>query len=227
VNLLLGALVLAGASSAPTVLKRTPKVDDRATYEMKALIELEGQDGIKFTGTWNERVRSVEGGKVTTAVESRVSVEVLGIVRQSAIVTSDRVETIDGALITASKADPTLLFAAPRVDRLRQFYFPTGSVEIGDAWWHTSPAEGATLKAPPSACYSKLEGEEKIGDRDTWRTSVDASEVDDPNPVHVKGMLWLDKTNGSLVRGQWTVQGFVHDPQTPAMNARLEFTRKD
>ena len=225
-KLLLGALLLAGASAAPVELKRAPKPDDHASYAMKALIELSGQEGIKFTGTWNEKVRSVQAGTMTTAVESRVSVEVLGIVRQSAIVSSDRVETLEGALIAASKADPTLLFAVPRVDRLRQFYFPSKAVEVGDAWWHLSPAD-PNLKAPPSASYLKLEGDEKIGDRDTWRASLDAHEVDDENPVHVKGMLWLDKANGALIRGQWTIQGFVHDAQTPPMNARLEFARTD
>ncbi|RYG22636.1 hypothetical protein EON82_16500 [bacterium] len=222
-NTAIGALVLL-VGSAPVTLKRSPKPDDRASYAMKALIELPGQDGIRFTGTWNEKVRSVEAGKVTTAVESRVSVDVLGIVRQSAMISSDRVETLDGALITASKVDPTLLFGVPRVDRLRSFYFPSGPVEIGNAWWHTSPANG-DLKAPPSASYLKLEGEEKIGQRETWRASVDAHEVDDPNPVNVKGMLWLDKNDGSLVRGQWTIQGFVRDAQTPPMSARIEFSR--
>lgn len=226
VKLLIGALVLAGVPPAPVTLKRSPKVNDRVSYAMKALIELQGQDGIRFTGTWNERVRAIDSGRLTTAVDSRVSVDVLGIVRQGGMVSSDRVETLEGGLITASRIDSTLLFGVPRVDRLRQFYFPTGPVEVGDAWWHTSLADG-NLKAPPSASYLKLEGEEKIGQRDTWRTSVDANEVDDPNPVRVKGMVWLDKSDGSLVKGQWTIQGFVRDAQTPAMNARMELTRTE
>lgn len=221
-----GALLLVLLPAAPVTLKRTPKVDTRVTYAMKALIDLGGKDDIRFTGTFNEKTKSLDDGKMTTAIESRVSVEVLGIVRQSAMMESQRVEGSDGSLLVAAKTDSTLLFAAPRIDRLRAFIFPAPPVEIGTAWWHLSEKDD-NLKAPPNSGYFKLEGEEKVGDKETWRASIDAREVDIEYPTHVRGMVWLDKTDGSLVRGQWTIEGFVLNATTPPMNARLELLRVD
>ncbi len=221
-----GALLLVLLPTAPVTLKRTPKVDAKVMYAMKALIDLGGKDDIKFTGTFNEKTKSLDDGKITTAIESRVSVEVLGIVRQSAMMESQRVEKADGSLLVAAKTDSTLLFAAPRIDRLRAFIFPAAPVEIGVGWWQLSEKDD-NLKAPPGSAYFKLEGDEKVGDRDTWRCSIDAREVDIEYPTHVKGMVWLDKTDGSMLRGQWTIDGFVLNATTPPMNARLELSRVD
>lgn len=216
--------VLALLLAAPITLKRTPKVDDKAMYAMGALIDLGGQDDVRFTGSLNERVKSVEGDTVTTAVESRVSVEVLGVVRQGAMIQSDRVEKLDGTTVSPGKMESTLLFAGARVDRLRTFYLPPAGVEIGEGWWRTEKRNDG-FKAPPFSSFLKLEGEEKMGKRDVWRASVDANEADEAAPVHVKGMVWLDKADGSLVKGQWTISGYVHNANTPAMTARYELTR--
>jgi len=221
-----GALVLVLLPAQPVTLKRTPKVDTTTTYAMKALIDLGGKDDIRFTGSFKEKTKSIADGKITTAIESRVSVEVLGIVRQSAMMESRRVETSTGALIEAAKTDSTLLFAAPRIDRLRAFIFPTVPVESGVGWWYLSEKDD-NLKSPPSSSYLKLEGEEKLGERDTWRASIDAREVDIEYPTRVRGMVWLDKTDGSLVRGQWQIEGFVLNATTPPMTARLELSRVD
>ena len=215
---------LAFLALAPVVLRRAAKVDDRAQYAMKALIDLGGQDDVRFTGIFNERVRSVEAGAVTTAVESRVTVDVMGIVRQGGLLTSERVEKPDGTLVAPARVEATLLFGVPRIDRLRGFYFPAGPVEAGTGWWHTEPGNEG-FKAPPFSSYIKLEAEEKIGRRDVWRASLDANEVEDAAPVRVKGVVWLDKADGSLIKGQWTISGYVYGGATAPLNARYELTR--
>ena len=213
-------------SLTPVILKRSASPDEKAAYSVKALIDLGGRDDVRFEGTLSCRVRSVVNGTVTIAAQSQITVDVMGVARQGRPVASERIERVDGSLVQGERFDSTLLFAVPRVDRLRAFVYPSAPVEIGAGWWHTEPPQVA-IKAPPYASYLKLEGEEKIGERDAWRTSVDATEVDTDAPVHVKGMLWLDKKDGSLVRGQWTVTGYVPNASTPPMSARIELSRTD
>ena len=218
------AFLLAVVPPGSVALRRSPKVGDHAIYALRALIDLGGKDDIRFEGSLNETVKRIDGETIATAIESRVSVDALGIVRQGGTLSSTREERLDGTLLAAAKIDPTLLFAGPRVDRLRTLYLPKVPVEAGASWWHTE-GKDEVLKSPPFSSFQRLEGAEKIGDRDAWRLSVEANEADDANPVHVKGMVWIDKSDGSLVRGQWTIDGFVYDAKTPAMHARLELVR--
>lgn len=211
---------------APVALQRTPKVDDRAVYAMRGLIDLGGQDDVRFTGTSTEKVKSLTGDTLITGVETKVSVELMGVVRESRSIASDRVEKLDGTLLSPSAMDSTVLFATPRVDRLRAFYVPSGPVEVGASWWRTEGRNDA-LKAPAFSSFLKLVGDETVGTRETWKVSLDANEADDEHPVHVKGMLWLEKTNGMLVRGQWTIDGFTFSETSAASKARLELTRTD
>ena len=216
------ALLLLAAPGVP--LARTPRVDDRAVYALRALIDLGGQDDVRFTGTVKERVKAVESGTVTTEVETAISVDLAGVVRQGRPVASDRVERLDGELVTPAKIDETLLFATPRVDRLRAFYPPAAPVAVGASWWRTGERSEA-FKAPPFASHFQLEGEEKLGARDVWRVASDATEAADERPARVRGMLWLDKADGSLVRGQWTLDNFTYGPTDPSSHARLELSR--
>ena len=211
---------------SPILLARTPKVDDRATYALRAVIDLGGQDDVRFTGTFKERVSAVAGEVLTTSVETKISVELMGVVRESRSIASDRVERLDGTLLSPAAVDGTVLFATGRVDRLRAFYAPAAPVEIGAGWWRTEGRNDA-LKSPAFSSYLKLVGTEKIGERDTWQVSLDANEADDERPTHVKGMLWLDKANGALVRGQWTLDGFSYGETVSTSKARLELTRTD
>ncbi len=212
---------------APTVtLVRLPKVGDKATYEMRAIIDLGGRDDVKFTGTSTERIKSIEGGLVTTSVESRTTVDVMGVARESRPIVSDRLERLGGGLMAAERVDETVLFASARVDRLRAVFLPTAAVAVGGSWWRNEEKD-AKLDAPPFSSYLRLVGEEKIGKRDAWQVSLDANEVDDARSIHVKGMVWLDKSDGSLVRGQWTIDGFTYGATDPPGKARLEIVRKD
>ena len=208
---------------APTALAWSPKAGDQARYRIGAVIDLQGQEGVLFGGTLDEKVRSVEDGLVTTEVVSQLSVDMAGVNRQGLPVESVRVQKIDGDLVTASKIDATLLFATPRVDRLRSVYQPAKPVEIGSGWWRT---QGKAEGSPPFASYLTLSGEEKIGEWDTWKIALDATEADDPRPIHVKGMVWIDKTDGSLVKGQWSIDGFAFSPTAALRNARYELTRE-
>ena len=99
-------------------------------------------------------------------------------------------------------------------------------MEIGASWWRNEGRD-EEAKSPPFASYLRLEGEEKVGKRDTWRVSIDANEVDDEHPTHVKGMLWLDKSDGGLERGQWTIDGFTYSPTSPPGKGRFELSRVD
>lgn len=150
------APALALLALAPVTLARTPKVDDRAVYAVRAVIDLGGQDDVRFSGTSIERVKAVADGLVTTAVGFQVSVDVMDVVRQSRAIESDRVERLDGTLVTASKSDSTLLFVTPRMDRLRAFYPPAKPVEIGAAWWHTEERRD-DVKVPPFSSYLTFE----------------------------------------------------------------------
>lgn len=217
---MLSALAL--LALAPATLARLPKPGDRARYRLGAVIDLPGQDPVRFEGTLDEKVRSVESGLVTTEVISQISVDLTGIVRQGLPVESVRVERTDGELVTAAKIDSTLLFATFQVDRLRAVYLPPSPVEIGAGWWRTH-VKGET---PPFASYLTLVGEEKIGGWDSWRISIDATEADDSRPIHVKGMVWIDKTDGALIKGQWTIEGFAFKPTAALRDARLELSRE-
>ena len=207
---------------APVTLARLPKLGERARYRLGAVIDLPGQEPVRFEGTLDEKVRSVEKETVTTDVTSRISVDLTGIVRQGLPIESIRVEKTDGEILTSSKIDGTLLFATPRVDRLRAVYFPSFPVEIGAGWWRTRAKD----ESPPFASYLTLVGEEKIGAWDSWRISIDASEADDARPIRVKGVVWIDKADGSLVKGQWTVEGFAFSPTAALRDARFELTRE-
>lgn len=211
---------------APVDLRYVPKVGDKATYAMRASIDLTNQDEVRFTGKVVELVKSVQDGVVTRAVENTLNLDVLGVMRFGRPLASEQVERLDGGLVKAATVDDTLLFATARIDRLRAFFPPTAPLEVGSAWWHTDDRSEA-LKAPPFSAYSKLEGDEKIGARDAWRVSIDANEVGDEHPVHVKGMVWLDKADGSLVRGQWTIDGFSYNPTSPPGHGRYELSRMD
>lgn len=222
----LAFLLVLSLPMVPASLHRTPKVGDHAAYAMKAIIDLGGKDDVRFTGTFDEKVKAVEGEDVTTTVDSRIQVDVMGVARQGGALSSDRKEKLDGTLVSPARIDSTLLFGVPRIDRLRALYRPKDAVEVGASWWHTE-AKNETFKAPPFSSYGKLEGDEKVGARDTWRVSIDANEVEEASPTHVKGMVWIDKADGSLVRGQWTMNGFVYSLTTPPMNARMELVRSD
>ena len=207
---------------APVTLARLPKPGERARYRLGAVIDLEGQQGVQFAGTLDEKVRSVEEGQVTTEVTSQLSVDMAGVNRQGLPVDSVRVDRLDGELVTPSKIDSTLLFATPRVDRLRAVYLPSKPIEIGSGWWRTQTREEGKV---PFASYLTLIGEEKVDGWETWRISLDANEADEARPIHVKGMVWIDKTDGSLVKGQWTIEGFAFSPTAALRDARFELTR--
>ena len=215
-------MIPALALLVPVLLRRTPTVDARATYAIRAVIELGGDDDVRFTGSSKERVAAVEDGTIATSVETKLSVDVMGVVREGRTILSTRTERTDGTLVTPAKLDPTALFATSRTERLRVLFAPAAPVEIGEGWWRTAPKgeQGAAFSS-----YSRLEGEEKAEGRDAWRVSTDAREAGDDAPVRVRGMLWIDKTDGSLVRGQWTIEGFTYSPTAPPGNARLEYTR--
>lgn len=209
---------------APVLFRRVVKVDDVVRYDMRATIALTGgNDDVRFSGTSEQKVKSLDGDTLTLAVKDQVRLESGSLVREGRAVESVQTERLDGTLLTVAKTDPTVLFADPRVDRLRQFYPPSKPVEIGATWWRTSPAD----QKPPSSSYFVFEGEEKVGNRDTWRIRLDANEVGDPHPTHVKGMLWIDKADGWLDRGQWTIDGFAYSETAPPLSARLELSRKE
>ncbi len=219
-------LALALLLIAPASLKRTPAVGARVVYAVKATIDLGNQGEVRYSGKSEEQVKTVEKGLLTTTVETAVTVDVMGVVREGRPVVSERVERLDGTIVTAAKADSVVLFATPRIDRLRSFYAPVAAVEIGAGWWRTEEKDDAA-KSPPFSSYLKLEGEEKVGARDTWRVSIDANEVGDEHPAHVKGMLWIDKADGALERGQWVIDGFTFSATAPPGKARYELSRTD
>ena len=211
---------------APVSLARTPTIGARVSYAMRASIDLGPRGEVRYSGKVDETVKAVEKDLLTTAVEATTTVEAMSVSRQGRPILSDRVERLDGTLVTPAKPDEVVLFATTRVDRLRAFYVPSAPVEIGGAWWHTE-GKGEPSKSPPFSSYLKLEGEEKVGVRDTWRVSLDANEVEDEHPTHVRAMLWIDKADGALERGQWQIDGFVYSPTAPPSTAKLELSRTD
>lgn len=219
-------LLLPLAFAGPVSLVRAPVVGTHAVYAMRAALDLGDKGQATYTGTYDETVKSVEKETVTTAVSTTVTVTAMAVVRQGRPVTSERVERLDGTVTTLAKVDDVVLFATPRVDRLRSPYLPASPVEIGACWWHTEGKSDAA-KAPPFSSYLKLEGEEKVGARDTWRISLDANEVDDEHPTHVKAMIWVDKADGTLERGQWAIDNFTYSATAPTSKAKLELSRTD
>lgn len=211
---------------APVDLHRSPKVGAKVSYSLRATLGAGEQDAARYSGKITEEVKSVNGDSFVTESVAKIDVEILGTVQARAPHTSARTEKLDGTLVAAGRIDPLALFSVGRVDRLRGLYFPTGSVNVGDGWWHLGKADDS-LKGGAFSSYGKLVGEEKVNDRDTWKLSVDAREVDVPDAIHVKGMVYLDKADGSLVWGQWQIEGFVAREGDPAATARVELKRVD
>jgi hypothetical protein len=214
------------AMQSAAILKRVAKTGDVAKFRMKADIDYQGS-AVSFTGLITEKVTKVaEDGQYTiesATTEGKVNfagAEMATDAQGSSASTSVFKSNGEIVSIAAEQSDPNLL----RLANLLSLRFSSNAVKVGDSW------EIAIAKNEQGAVEAKgvckLEAQEKVGERDTYRIHGTLKETIEKEPAAVDATYWVDVKDGSLVKltGTWTNAPFP--APIGAVTAKITMTRE-
>lgn len=186
-------------------IKRVPKAETIVRYKIEAKSTVQGQD-VVFRATNTERVSAVEekGSYSIESVQSGVEVEFAGQkipTDQSMTETTTFDATGDVVEIKGDTVDATNYRMANAVS----LHFPTDKVKPGEGWERKIQGNDKKGIVDATASY-KLSGTEKVDDWDTLKIDVTYRETKGEKPISCTGTLWIDSKDGSLVKGNLSLE---------------------
>lgn len=220
------ALVLLAAlvRAEPVVLKRTPKVGDKATFAIAATLKVMDLDA-SVKGTMTEEVVKVEGDVVTTRSTTKATL-VLGGQEQDMSDDGDAStsrEKLDGTPLPDEDEKEGERAASMRRDNATQVRYPDKPVSVGDTW----TAEGQNdegLNVPGYKITFKLEGEDKVGAVDAWKITAEGGETGGAAPTKIKATYWIDKATGHEIKATSVFENLAFSSDVPSVSGRFEVT---
>jgi hypothetical protein len=207
-------------------LKRVAKVGDVAKYRMQADIEYQGS-AVSFKGLVTDKVTKVaDDGQYSvesTTTEGKVSFA--GAEHPTGGQTATATTTIykpSGEIVSviSEQSDPNFL----RLANLQALHFSANPVKVGDSWEVTiAKSEQGAVEAKGTC---KLEIQEKIGERDTYRIHAVLKETIEKEPAAVDATYWIDVKDGSLVKLTGTFTNAPFPAPIGAVTAKITLTRE-
>jgi len=186
-------------------IKRTPKAETIVRYTIEAKSTVQGQEVI-FKATNTERVSAVaeKGNYSIESVQSGVEVQFAGQkipTDQSMTETTTYDTKGDVVEIKGDNVDSTNYRMANAV----ALHFPEDKVKPGEGWERKIEANEKKGIVEATASY-KLTGTEKVDDLDTLKIDVTYRENKGEKPISCTGTLWIDSKDGSLVKGNLSLE---------------------
>jgi hypothetical protein len=110
-----------------------------------------------------------------------------------------------------------------RLAALTSFYYPSKPVDVNDTWSFEGKKDDK-LGNMDFKSDMKYLGEEKVGTVDTYKVDVDAKETTPGTPASLHSTVWLDVTDGSMVK---VVSNFTNMPVQAGItvDGSLTYTR--
>ena len=136
------------------------------------------------------------------------------------------------AVTTVYKLDGTFvsrkgggeMASSVRAEQMNAFIYPSHAVKINEPWFKEFPADKEN-KIPVAKARYTLLGEEMVGKYRTWKIEKVYAELDDPQGFSSMGTVWLDQTDGSMVKyeGEFTNVKFVD--MMPPTSGKVKISR--
>ena len=213
----------ASAIQGGIVLKRVVKAGDVVKYRLGADLPIGGSTA-NFTGLISEKITkaAADGGYTVESKNTEGKVTYQG----TSVDTKDTLSTMTFnaagqiTLIVSDQDDPNTY----RMANLQAFQYPSAAVKLGDSW-QVEVKKDDKGSVDAKGTY-KIEGEEKLGERDTYRIHAMIKESIDNEPASVDATYWIDAKDFSVVKvtGTWTNAPFP-SPIGPA-TARITMIRE-
>jgi len=219
------ALSVLAYAAQGVVLKRTPKVGDKANYTVKGAMTVQGLD-VTLSGTSTEEVTKVEEDTFTVKSSSKMSVNVAGADQPLPDSNQETTTKLDGTLVKLLADSNPATPSAIRLGHLNTLYLSPKSV-ANDETWTLEGKRDEKLDAPAFKITYKLIGEEKIGKYDTYKITSDAAETEGSIPTKIKGTFWVNKLDGNLIKSHTEMTDAVFDPQYGQMSGTMDIAIKD
>lgn len=194
-------LVAALAIGQGTPLQRKAKVGDVIKYKLEMNLLLFG-DTANYTALLTEKVTEVaeNGNYSVERSQSDYKVEMFG--EQGTLADEDTVKTVTtysptGAFVSI-KSD-LLNSNVYRMAEMEAIHLPGKEVKKDDTWSFDVPADEKRGVIKAKAEYKVLD-EEKVGNHDCWKISINYTELEGAPAATVTGDCWIAKADGSLVK---------------------------
>ncbi len=239
----MAVLALAATAAADGfTITRKAKVGDIQKLTMKADADINGA-AAQVNATWTEKITDVQPDGTYTVQHNQVELKVNALGNETDVPPGDPLVTIFKATGEVSKIVGDANVASPgayRMANLEVLFDPGKPINVGDAWSHAFPADTALGTVAAKGDY-KLLGEEKIGNYNTLKIQFSVKELA-PAPAKPatggaagaaiqtdaagsEGTLWIDKTDGSLVKAQMKWINAPVPPSPVPINATLTIDR--
>ena len=194
------ALMVATAMAVvQSSLKRTGKVGDTYTFDLKANMTFQGEK-IDLSAKVIERLTAIadDGSYAVGSVQKEAKMVVMG----QEYPTSEFGETVtkydpNGEIleITGDQVDGSTYRFASLINLRR----PSKDVTKGDKWEVKSPANAKTGLIALTATY-EVEGNENVSGIDCLKINFTITETEGSAPASSKGTLWVNPANGLTVK---------------------------
>lgn len=226
----LGVLTLSVLAYAAqgVVLKRTPRVGDKANYAIKGTMNVQSLGAeVTLSGSSTEEVTQVDGEKYTTKSVTKMKGNVAG--QEVPLSDGDEEETttlLDGTFVGSKAGEHDASSTDTRIDRLLTLFLSAKSVEKDEAWTYEGKHDDK-LDIPALKITYKFVGEEKVDQWDTYKISGEGAETEGSLPAKIKTIYWIDKANGGVVKSHAEFTDAVFDPEIGVVSGSMDITRKD
>lgn len=206
-------------------LKRAAKSGESIKYRLKADVEIQGMEAA-FSTLVTEKVTKVEsnGNYVLESAQSEGKVNLSGqemdvpgttqtfVYKPNGEVVEIKAETVDGNVY--------------RTANLTAFIVTDKAVKVGDEWTHDIKKDEKTGTMPAKGTY-KIEGEEKVGEFDTFKVKFATKETEGgESAASCEGTSWVNKKDGTLVKSEGVWKNVPFPGAPGPINAKYTLTRE-
>ena len=221
----LAALTVLAYAAQGILLKRTPKVGDKATYKMTGKLSVTGTD-VDVIGTMSDEVTKIESGAFTTKSVTKMTINLMGNEQPLPESSSVTVTNLDGTVVSLKQGDATPDSTALRLAHLNALYLPQKSVAMNESWVLEGKKD-EKIDAPAFKITYKLVGDEKVGKYDTYRITADGGETEGDTPTKIKADYWIEKSTGNLIKQKSELTNAVYSASFPPVNGTMDVIRQD
>jgi hypothetical protein len=204
--LLLASILVLGAFAAAQdgiLMKRQPKQGDVVRYRVEMQFSLWGEE-VTYKSLLTERISVVEdtGNYVIETAQSEYS----AAFGEDEVNVSDR-DMPQTATVYGPRGDIIQVRgslandAVYRMSNLGAVRLSQSPVVMGGSWTSKVAADTKTGVREATATYT-LEGEEKIGEWDSYRVKLEYKEAGENDPASAEGTVWISKSDSNVTKYQ-------------------------